>query len=201
MPFITTYHWLNSRIGVWMVLPRERSWNRWPPLFLRLQSCSSCHPFLLFRFLLLHLLVHLPPSPHLIFPMCKLAPRTIRASPSCVPELAEHSLEIAMAKFAMTMATCSTPQIPVLLQLLQTHLPGLIYFQIFWPTWKSYVKQNEKRTKAFLILNFTLAFILAPLYGRSSLGPQAFLGPASRIPWPQLRHGNSARKEESASAG
>ena len=61
---------------------------------------------------------------------------------------------------------------------------------------KSHVEQNEKRTKAF-----TLAFILAPLYGRSSLGPQTFLGPASRIPWPQLRHGNSARKEESASAG
>ena len=103
-----------------MVLPRERSWNRWPPLFLRLQSCSSCHPFLLFRFLLLHLLVHLPPSPHLIFPMCKLAPRTIRASPSCVPELAEHSLVIAMA-LAMTMAIPVLLQLPVPLQLLQTH--------------------------------------------------------------------------------
>ena len=152
MPFITTYHWLNSRIGVWMVLPQKRTWNRWPPLCVRLQSCSSCRPSLLFRPLLCHLLrpllVHLPLSLELTFTMCTAATCTILASPSCVPELAEHSLVIAMAKFAMMMATCSTPQISVLLQLLQTHLPGLIYFQIFWTTWKSYVKQNEKGQRA-----------------------------------------------------
>ena len=42
---------------------------------------------------------------------------------------------------------------------------------------------------------FTLAFVFAPLNGRSSLGPQPCLGPARTPQWPQMRHGGKRDSE------